>query len=71
MKEKEKFILHQNSMKRWFDKKSAGRSNFDVDDLVLKWDKPHEYKGKHTKFHSLWIGRYTVHEKLGPYTYLL
>eukprot|EP00253_Pinus_taeda_P004214 PITA_04214 len=50
MKEKEKLTLHQNHIKRWFDKKSAGKANFYVGDFVLKWDKPHEDKCKHTKF---------------------
>jgi len=71
MKAKEKFTLHQNHFKRWFNKKSIGRYNFDVDDFILKWDKSHEDKGKHTKFQSLWIGLYTVHEKLGTHTYCL
>jgi len=69
MKEKEKFTVHQNRIKRWFDKKSTGNDNFSVGDLVLKWDKSHEDKGKHMKFQSLWIGLYTVHEKIGPHTY--
>lgn len=70
MKEKEKFIAHQNYMKRWFDKKSTGKANFNVGDLVLKWDKSHEDKGKHRKFQSM-IGPYTVHKKLGSHTYHL
>ena len=69
MKAKEKFTLHQNCIKRWFDKKSVGKANFGVGDLVLKWDKSHEDQGKHRKFQSLWIGSYIVHEKLGPHTY--
>ena len=71
MNEKEKITLHQNHIKRWFDKKFAQKANFDVGDLVLKWDKSHEDKGKHMKFQSLWIGSYTIHEKLGPHTYHL
>lgn len=51
--------------------KSAGKANFDVGDMVLKWDKSHEDIVKHTKFQSLWIGPNTVHEKLGPHTYHL
>ncbi|WP_160289111.1 hypothetical protein [Staphylococcus aureus] len=50
MKEKEKFTLHQNHIKIWFNKKSAGNANFDVGDLFLKWDKPHKDKGKNMKF---------------------
>ena len=49
----------------------TGNANFSVGDFVLKWDKSHEDKGKHTKFHSLWIGPYIVHEKLGPHMYHL
>ena len=71
LKAKEKFSLHQNRIKRWFDRKSAGKTSFRVGDLVLKWDKAHKERWKHTKFQSLWIGPYTVHEKLGQYTYRL
>ena len=71
MKEKEKITLPQNRIKRWFDKKSVGKASFNVDDLVLKSDKIHEDKGKQTKFQSLWIGPYTIHEKNGPYTHHL
>ena len=71
VKAKEKFTLHQNCIKRWSDKKSAGNTNFVVGDLVLKWDKPHEDKGKHTKFQSLWICPFTVHEKIGQHMYCL
>lgn len=71
MKAKEKIILHQNHIKRWFDKKSVGNPSFHVGYLVLKWDNLHEDKDKHTKFESLWIGPYTVQEKIGPHTYHL
>lgn len=71
MKEKEKFTRHQNYIKRWFDCKSAVNASSIVGDLVLKWDKPHEDKGKHMKFQSLWIGPYMVHKKLFQHTYHL
>jgi len=32
-------------------------------DLVLKWDKPHEEKGKDTKLQPLWIGSVVLDEK--------
>ena len=32
------------------DKKKAGTKEFEVGDLVLKWDHPHDGKGKHMKF---------------------
>ena len=37
-------------VKRWFDKQKTGNKKFEVDDLVLKWDHPHDEKGKNTKF---------------------
>ena len=41
---------HQHIVKSWFDSSSTSDRNFEVGDLVLKWDKPHEGKGEHTKF---------------------
>ena len=71
LKAKEKISLHQSRIKRWFDRKSEGKTSYSVGDLLLKWDKAHKAKGKHTKFQSLWIGPYTIHEKLGQYSYRL
>ena len=71
MKAKEKFSLHKSRIKRWFDRKSAGKNSFSVGDLFSKWDKAHKDKGKHTKCWSPWIGPYTMHEKLGQHTYCL
>jgi len=68
---KEKIYLHQIHIKRWLDKKSTGKNEFSVGDLVLKWDKTHKDKGKHTKFQSLWIRSFVVHENLGQQTYRL
>ena len=47
---KERFKHQQEVVKRWFDKYKFGRKEFEVGDLVLKWDQPHDEKGKHTKF---------------------
>lgn len=71
MKAKEKITLHQNHIKRWFDRNSIGITSFSVGDLVLRWDKPYEDKGKHTKFQSLWIIPFIVRENLGQHTYHL
>jgi len=46
-------------------------NKFSVGDLVLKWYRTHEDKGKHTKFQSLWIGPFIVHKKLVQHTYHL
>ena len=42
-----------------------------IGDLVLKWDKAHEEKGKHTKFQKLWLGPFQIIEKIGSSTFLL
>ena len=46
-------------MKRWFDKHKDGKKEFEVVDFVLKWDHPHDEKGKHTKFQQIWIGPFS------------
>jgi len=64
-KTKSKFEDHKKTIKHWFDKKSASEKEFQVGDLVLKWDKPHEDKGKHLKFKQLWLGPYLIKENIG------
>ena len=49
-KVKEKFHIHQQRIKRWFDKHVVGDKQFQDEDLVLKWDKENEAKRKHYKF---------------------
>ena len=61
----------QEVVKRWFDKHKAGKKDLEVGDLVLKWDHPHDEKGKHTKFQQLWVGPFQITAKLGPATYML
>ena len=70
-KAKENFHTHQQRIKRWFDKHVAGDKQFQVGDLVLKWDKASEAKGKHSKFQKLWLGPYEIAEKIGDATYRL
>jgi hypothetical protein len=48
-KDKSKFIAHQQVVKIWFDKHKAKEKNFEVGNLVLKWDRANEPKGKHSK----------------------
>ena len=57
-------------MKRWFDRHLAGDKDYQVGELVLKWDKLNEPKGKHTKFQHLWPGLFQV-EKIRQGTYRL
>ena len=65
------FKHQQEIVKRWFDKHMSGKTEFEVGDLVLKWDNPHDENGKHTKCQHLWIGPFSIAEKLGPSTYEL
>ena len=58
-------------VKRWFDHHLAGDKDYQVGELVLKWDKLNEPKGKHTKFQHLWLGPFQVVEKIGQGTYRL
>ena len=44
---------------------------FQVRDLVLKWDKASEAKGKHSKFQKLCLGPYEIVDKTGDATYRL
>ena len=50
---KQKMDQHKLIVKSWFDSNSSSNKNFEVGDLVLKWDKPHEGKGEHTKLQNL------------------
>jgi hypothetical protein len=67
-KTKAKFTAHQQIVKRWFDKHKAIEKSFEVGDLVLKWDKANESKGKHSKFQNLWLRPFQVFEKIGAST---
>ena len=49
-KSRKRFKHQQDMVKRWFDKQQAGKREFEVGNLVLKWDHLHDEKGKHTKF---------------------
>ena len=70
-KEKEKFHVHQQRIKRWFDKHVVGDKQFQVGDFVLKWDKASEARGKHSKFQKLSLGPYEIAKKIGDATYHL
>eukprot|EP00253_Pinus_taeda_P009284 PITA_09284 len=62
---------HQQIIKAAFDSVSSGSKQFQVGDLVLKWDKAHEDKGKHTKFQKLWLGPFQICEKVGHSNFVL
>ena len=58
-------------VKRWFYHHLAGDKDFQIGELVLKWDKLSETKDKHMKFQHLWLGPFQVVEKIGQGTYRL
>ena len=60
-KAKVNLIHHQEVRKRWFDKSFVGNKYFHEGEVVLKWDKTNELKGKHTKFQKMWLGPYLIH----------
>jgi len=62
---------HQQIIKASFDSSSSSSKQFQVGDLVLKWDKAHEDKGKHTKFQKMWLGPFQIYEKIGHSTFML
>ena len=53
------------------DSTSVTPNNVQIGDLVLKWDKAHEEKGKHTKFQKIWLGPFQIIEEICPSTFLL
>ena len=65
-KTKQIFSKHQSTIKKWFDAHKSTDREFEVGDLVLKWDKLNEKEGKLTKFRNLWLGPYQIKEKFGP-----
>ena len=63
--------IHQQRIKRRFDKHIVGNKQFQVGDLVLKWDKASKAKGKHSMFQKIWLGPYEIAKKIGDATYRL
>ena len=66
----DKVQIHQEKMKNAFDRR-VKEDVFQVDDLVLKWDVPHEDKGKHEKFNHLWVGPYLIAAHRGDNAFIL
>ena len=70
-KAKQTQIHHQKIIKSSFDSTSSSPKNFQIGDFVLKWDKVHKEKCKHTKFQKIWLGSFQIIEEIGPSTFLL
>eukprot|EP00253_Pinus_taeda_P029425 PITA_29425 len=66
----EKVAAYQRSIKEAFDKK-AKRNNFQIGDLVLKWDALKEKKGNHGKFDALWTGPFIISQVQRNNTFML
>ena len=49
----------------------ASDKHFQVGDLVFKWDKESEARGKHSKFQKLWLGPDEIVENIRDATYHL
>jgi hypothetical protein len=60
----------QESIKKIFDKRTK-EDDFELGDLVLRWDARNEDKGKHGKFDSLWRGPYMIQAFRGNNAFLL
>jgi hypothetical protein len=61
---------HQQKIKQTFDRKSREK-DFELGDLVLKWDASRQDRGKHNKFDALWIGPFRISEVFSNNTYRL
>jgi len=60
----------QQTVKKYFDKRDTS-TTFATDEKVLLWDYAHVDKGKHSKFHKLWLGPYIIAFVIGNNSYLL
>jgi hypothetical protein len=49
----------QENIKNIYDKRTK-EDNFELGDLVLRWDSINEDKGKHGNFDIFWKGPYTI-----------
>jgi hypothetical protein len=61
---------HQQKIKQDFDRK-VRKENFQLGELVLKWDAHKKEKGKHNKFEALWVRPFKISEVFSNNTYKL
>jgi hypothetical protein len=66
----EKAHNHQKRIKKALDRK-ARKEDFQLGDMVFKWDAPRQDKGEHGKFEALWIGPFKIFERYLNNTYRL
>jgi hypothetical protein len=61
---------HQWRIKHAFDRKNS-KEDFQLGDLVLKWDAPKQDRGKNSKFEALCIGTFKISDIYPNNTYRL
>jgi hypothetical protein len=61
---------HQQKIKQAFDRK-VRKKEFELGNLVLKWDAPRQDRGKYIKFDALCIGPFKISEIFSNNTYRL
>ena len=66
----EKTQVYKDKVKSIFDKRE-NQKNFQVDDIVLRWDVKRQDRGKHDKFDNLWFSPFKVSVVLDNNTFLL
>ena len=66
----DKNIKNQEKVKRSFDKASKPRP-FQIEDIVLRWDKRREKPRKHGNFDSLWTIPFIIYDLAGANSFLL
>ena len=64
----DKVQIHQEKKKNTFDIR-VKEEEFQIDDLVLKWDAPRE--DKHGKFDHMWVGPYVIVGHRGENAFIL
>jgi len=64
-----KAVVHQRKVKQAFDKKEK-INNFQIGDLVLKWDALKEKKGNHGKVDAFWTRPFIISQVQGNNTFI-
>jgi hypothetical protein len=62
--------LDQDKIKIIFDRHTK-EDDFKVNNFVLKWDARNENRGRHGKFHHIWMGPFEIDAYHGKNSYLL
>jgi hypothetical protein len=75
LEEQRKFSLEnikgrKQTIKKYFNKQ-AKADEFKIDDKFLLWVSTHAERGRHSKFHKLWLGPFKIAFILGTISYLL